>query len=103
MKGVPREYTDWIQCKLTGHLTTIGFDDYISDSFSVSDGCDQGCPLSVVLYLYYNTGLLEIANTVDKELAPGFIDDVVLAAGPNLEYTHKKVVDMMERPGGSLH
>ena len=104
MKGVPREYTDWIQHKLTGHCTTIAFDNYTSDPLRVSDGCDQGCPLSVVLYLYYNAGLLEVANTREKELAPGFIDNVVfLAAGPNLEHMHKKVANMMERPGGGLH
>ena len=100
-KGIPEEYTGWLERKLTGRRTTIGFDDFISAPFEVNDGCDQGCPLSVILYLLYNTGLIEVANTAAKELAPGFIDDIIfLAAGPDLEHTHRKITDMMERPGG---
>lgn len=58
----------------------------------------------VILYLFYNSGLLEVASATAKEMALGFIDDVVfLAAGPDLESTHRKVADMMERPNGGMH
>lgn len=57
----------------------------------------------VILYLFYNAGLLEVADTKRKEIAIGFIDDVVfLAAGPNLEHSHCRIADMMERPRGGL-
>ena len=86
MKGIPVEYTSWLRRKLTGRHTTISFDDFTSEPFEILDDCDQGCPLSVILYLFYNSGLLEVASAANKELAPGFIDDVVfLTAGPVLE------------------
>ncbi|KAF8577430.1 hypothetical protein K439DRAFT_1309619, partial [Ramaria rubella] len=44
----------------------------------IDDGCDQGCPLSVVVYLFYNAALLEITEVRKGELALGFIDDVNL-------------------------
>lgn len=103
-KGIPREYTEWIKRKLAGHRTTISFDDFTSAPFNVEDRCDQGCPMSVILYLHYNAGLIEVAQTTKGELATGFIDDVVyLASGPDLECTHRKIVDMMERPQGGFH
>ena len=103
-KGIPTEYTSWLERKMSGRCTTISFDDFTSDPFTVEDGCDQGCPLSIILYLFYNAGLLEVAKEPAKELAPGFIDDIVyLVAGPDLESTHSKIADMMERPEGGLH
>lgn len=63
VKGVPVTYTTWLERKLADCCTTISFDDYTSPPFSVSDGCDQGCPLSVVLYLFYNADLVKVANT----------------------------------------
>ena len=104
MKGIPREYTDWIERKLNGCQTTISFDDFTSVPFNIDDGCNQGCLLSVILYLHYNAGLLEVARMNEGELATGFIDNVVyLAAGPDLGYTHRKVANMMERPQGGFH
>ena len=103
MKGIPVEYTDWLECKLEDHQTTISFNDFTSAPFSIDDRCDQGCPLLVILYLHYNVGLLEVARMEDKELAPGFIDDVVyLDAGPDLEHMHRKIADMMRRPGSGM-
>lgn len=104
MKGIARENMSWIETKLTGHLMTFSFDNFTSALFCINNGCDQRCPLSVILYLHYNAGLLEVAGTFKGELAPGFIDYLVyLAVGPDLEHAHSRIVDMMERPLGGYH
>ncbi len=46
MRGVPVEYARWIESMLDGRTTTLSFDDFTSDPFTVLSGLDQGCPLS---------------------------------------------------------
>ena len=35
-KGVPRQYTDWVMHKVTGHCTTLKFDGYKSELLLLS-------------------------------------------------------------------
>jgi len=49
-RGVPRQYTHWITCKVTGHHTTLKFDGYKSEPLPLSKGLDQGCPLSGIAF-----------------------------------------------------
>ena len=98
MKGVPQQYTNWVLNRLQGHQTKIQFDDYLSDPLDIDNGCDQGDPTSVILYHFYNAGLIDVANKSQAELAPAFIDNVTfLAAGPNFMTTHTKIHSMMMR------
>ncbi|KAF8580431.1 hypothetical protein K439DRAFT_1302970, partial [Ramaria rubella] len=71
------ERTEWIRRKMQGRRTSICFDDYQSETYDIDNGCDQGCPLSV---LFYNAALLEVAEEKAGELTLGFIDDVNLLA-----------------------
>ena len=102
MKGIPQEYTNWILNRLQGQKTRIHFDNFISDLLDIDNGCDQGDPTSVILYHFYNTGLIETAKENNEELAPAFIDDVTfLAGGKTFEITHAKIHSMMTRSNGT--
>jgi hypothetical protein len=38
MKGIPKEYTDWLERKYRGRTTIMVFDDFISEWLNVSHG-----------------------------------------------------------------
>ncbi|QRV77059.1 Reverse transcriptase from transposon X-element protein [Ceratobasidium sp. AG-Ba] len=106
--GIPEEYVTWTERKLTGRTTTLKFDDYESDKFEIKHGIDQGCPLSCIFYIFYNSDLIRVAKTPSGqskrgELAVGYIDDVaLLARATTMEEAEEKLKDMMEREGGAL-
>ncbi|QRV94576.1 Reverse transcriptase from transposon X-element protein [Ceratobasidium sp. AG-Ba] len=101
MKGIPEEIVAWTERKLQGRRTLIKFDDYTSEWFNIEHGIDQGCPLSCIYYLLYNSGAVELANSHNQELASGFVDDIaLLARAKSLEEANAKLVSMMDRPGG---
>lgn len=103
-RGVPSKYITLIQLMLTGRKTRLSFDDFKSDFIAINNGNNQGCPLSMIFYAFYNAGLLELSppNSRDERQF-GFVDDVaLLAIGPTFEVTHHKLKSMMERPGGAF-
>ena len=59
MRGVPEEYVSWLRTKLSGRKTRLKFDDYTTALFDIISGIDQGCPLSVILYAFYNSDLID--------------------------------------------
>ncbi|KAG2755209.1 hypothetical protein P692DRAFT_20644508, partial [Suillus brevipes Sb2] len=67
---------------LANRTTHLHFDDYQSNLFNVSDGLDQGCPLSPTGFIFYNAPVLRVADLRPSkgELSLGFIDDVALIA-----------------------
>ncbi|CDO75099.1 hypothetical protein BN946_scf185010.g24 [Trametes cinnabarina] len=102
-RGVPQEYVDWLKVKLDGRKTCLKFDDYTSDPFDILSGIDQGCPLSVILYAFYNSDLIDSADTSDGEKAVGSMDDVALVVtGKTFTACHNKVRRFMDRGGGAL-
>jgi hypothetical protein len=100
-KGVPEQYVAWMERKLAGRRTVLCFDDYESETFDITHGIDQGCPLSCIFYLSYNSALIEIAGKYKgtrAELVLGFIDDVALMArGRDAGEAMEGVKNMMER------
>ena len=68
MRGVPEEYVNWLRIKLAGRKTRLKFDDYTTELFDILSGIDQGCPLSVFLYAFYNSDLIDSARTAEGEL-----------------------------------
>ena len=57
----------------------------------------------MILYIIYNTDLLEITDYNDTEDALGYVDDIaLLAIGSNLEETTEKLRNLMEKEGGGL-
>jgi len=102
-RGVPREYTDWITCKVTRCQTTLKFDGYKSEPLPLSKGLDQGCPLPGIAFQLYNANLIDIRDIRKGEDAVAFMDDTLLLAwGKNLTDTNVQVKQMMTRRGGGL-
>ncbi|QRV80136.1 Reverse transcriptase from transposon X-element protein [Ceratobasidium sp. AG-Ba] len=106
--GIPEDYVTWMERKLAGRTTVLKFDDYESDKFEVKHGIDQGCPLSCIFYIFYNSDLIKVARAPTgrgkrEELAVGYIDDVaLLTRAATMEEAEEKLRNMMEREGGAL-
>lgn len=83
----------YLQLLIRGFLsersTNLRLQDYLSITFSCEDGLPQGSPLSVILYIIYNSPLLRISpdpHPKAKSLSVGFVDDVIhLVASKSLE------------------
>ena len=103
-RSVPSEYVNLVDLMLTGRKTRLSFDDYTSNLVSINNGNNQGCPLSMIYYAFYNAGLLELSPPGSKEEEQfGFVDDVALfAAGNDFTEAHETLADMMGRPGGAF-
>lgn len=63
---------------LDNRTTDLRLQDFISEKFEVEDGLPQGSPLSVILYILYNSSLLINidVNTNSDRISLGFIDDI---------------------------
>ena len=81
--------------------TIISFDGFETAPIRIRNGVDQGCPLSVILYIFYNAGLLRIAQ--DKsELNVGFMDDITLGARHDIfPQAAAMLMDMLQREEGA--
>lgn len=85
---------------LSERTTTIRLQDFLSDKFQVDNGLPQGSPLSVILYIVYNSDLLKLnsLNPSSNEISLGFIDDVVhLVSSHSVEVNLKKLEDYASR------
>ena len=102
MCRIPTAFVEVVELMLTDRYTKLKFDDFISDHMPINNGITQGHPMSMLLYGFYNALLIEVASSQD-ELSPGFVDDsMFLAVGATLQDCHKKLKEMMERPGGGF-
>jgi hypothetical protein len=72
-RGLPLEIISWTASYLTDRKTKIQLYEGMSKEFDIPTGIPQGSPLSLILYLFYNADLLEIARGSD--LVTGYIDD----------------------------
>ena len=66
------------------------FDDFTSQhSLDIINGIDQGCPLSVILYQFYNADLIDIAKGSHSLFVVANIDDVAaISSEPTYEIAH---------------
>ena len=87
MKGIPAQIVDWYKKRLERRRTTLSFDNFISEPFNVQMGLDQGCPISPIAFLFYNTDL---------------IDTAFAARGKSQEEANKKLKVIMEKDNGAL-
>jgi len=74
---VPRQYTEWITCKVSGCCTTLKFNGYEPEALSLSKGLDQGCPLLGIAFQFYNSDLMDIRRHDGREDAIAFMDDML--------------------------
>ena len=87
---------------LTGRKTHLKFDDFTSDPIDITNGTTQGCPLSMILYAFYNAPLIQVA-LYRYETSLGFVDDsMFLAVANSITEAHTILKDMMECPGGGF-
>ena len=93
------KFTDLI---LTHRQIRLKFDDVTSQPINPPGGCNQGCPLSMLLYIIYNAPLINIARTDSRsECIIGFVDDTtLLARGSSFDEAHSTLKNMMERRNG---
>jgi len=102
-RKIPKVYVDFIERLLTNRKTKLKFDDFISELINIDNGIGQGCPLSMILYIIFNSDLLELVDLDDDEDAVGYVDDAtILAIGDDLDDTTDKLHLIMHEDGGGL-
>ena len=101
-RRLPSEIVEYTRQLLTGRKTRLRFDDYISEWFEITNGIGQGDPLSMILYIIYDSDLVDIAKKSKGELVLAFVDDTVLiAVAKTFQETHAILHDMLERREGA--
>ena len=99
-RGIPRKYTKFMENMLWGRVTTLKFDGYSLAPIHIDNGIGQGDLLSMIMYQYYNTNLLDIPNNKDED-AMAFVDNsFMLAIVDTFKEAHEILADMMGREGG---
>ena len=99
-QGIPRKYTKFVENMLWGRVTTLKFDGYSLAPIHIDNGIGQGDPLSIIMYQYYNTDLLDIPSNKDEDVMAFVDDSFMLAIVDTFEEAHKMLADMMGREGG---
>ncbi|KAM0815410.1 putative Reverse transcriptase [Seiridium cardinale] len=76
----------------------INVDGFRSETYRINTGIPQGSPLSPILYLFYNTDLLDSCNEAEDTTATGFINNVaILAVGDSTEKTCQKLQEALRK------
>ena len=101
-RGVPNEIVAWLERKLDGRRTKICFDDFESELFTITSGIDQGCPLSVILFQFYNSDLPDIGRRFDVIVNLNIDDAMAISIGNTRAEAIEKLQDFMNSPGGAL-
>ena len=75
-RKIPDEIIRWVSSFLSNRTTCMRFNGIITDPIRTPTGIPQGSPLSPILYILYNSDLLDLAKR-RKQLGLGFIDDIL--------------------------
>src|SRR5882724_7484249 len=78
-RGVPSQYTNWLRQEVEGRHTTLKFDGYVSEQIPLPRGINQGCPLSGIIFKFYNVDSVEMRE-IGKGEVIAFMDDTFLLA-----------------------
>jgi hypothetical protein len=79
----------------------LKFDGFTSNWISIDNGIGQGDPLSMILYLFYNADLIDIASE-KGQAAVAFVDDANLfAEGDTYDEAYDSLKRMLLKPGGA--
>ena len=88
---------------LIGQKTRLKFDDYVSEVTDITNGIGHGDPLSMLLYILYNTDLLDLLDNTHEEDAIDADDVALLASGTDFDKTTRCLQEMMTKEEGGLH
>jgi exonuclease III len=111
-KRIPRTLTRWIQNFLEDRTVEIRIAGYTHPKSTVHTGIPQGSPISPILYLFYNSDLLESLESIGLQTsAIGFMDDVnILTFGKTtegncrtLQHTHDACETWARRHGSKFN
>lgn len=88
-------FVPWVAAFLTGRSTRIKIPEGISERIATPTGIPQGSPISPILYLIYNSDLIEdCADEANHISTSGWVDDVgMMAAGHSENETVGKLQD----------
>ena len=76
---LPPKIVSFTERLLQGRRTKLRFNDYTSEWFNIMNGIGQGDPLSMILYIIYNSDLVRTAKG-RQELTLAFVDDTAFLA-----------------------
>ena len=74
-RKIPIQITNWISSFLSDRTTRMRFNGITTEYIPTPTGIPQGSPLSPILYMLYNSDLLDIPGR--EQLGLGFIDDIL--------------------------
>ncbi|KAI4520979.1 hypothetical protein K525DRAFT_175105, partial [Schizophyllum commune Loenen D] len=78
--------------------TRLCFDDFLSNPISIDNGGEQGNPIMMIAFLFYNADLLDIAEGENGVDVPTIVDDAtIVAEGVDFEETTRKIQRVMEK------
>jgi len=99
-RQLPTAIVLYMEHLLQEQRTKLKFDDYVSDWTPIANGIGQGDPLSMLLYIIYNSDLVDIVKG-KSELTLAFVDDTAfITIGKTYQETHAILTNMLERKGG---
>ena len=89
-------YTDWIRHKTEGRTMSLVFNGFVSEPVALHSGIDKGCPLSGILFQFYNADLIDGYDPEKGETTVAFVDDaLMIACAKTLLEANMKLVDIM--------
>ena len=92
-KAISRYLINWVQSFMTDRKTTIQLSEYESSSFSINTEISQGSLISLILFLFFNSELINACTQLRKGISSvRFIDDVnILIYGDSTANNCKKL------------
>jgi ribonuclease HI len=102
-RKIPEDVVTWMERRLAGRKTTLTFDDFTSQPFTIDNGLDQGDPFSQIAYIIYNSDQIDTLRSREGEHGMLYIDDSnVLVVARNFDVAHQRLKHIMERRNGIL-
>ena len=93
-RRVPNQIVKFIKQLLNGRSTQLKFDNYTSAPIPIDNGVEQGDPVSLPFFNFYNADLLELNDMLQ---VLGYVNDVmVMAIGKDFEETTQAICKHME-------